>query len=173
MYSPMIRAIKSIFLGAGCMAFLMATAASAATLVKTHKAWSVFSHEASAQKICFAASQPKVTLPKGANRSAIFFYVSAWPSDGVKSEISVRLGYPIKPGSTVKVKIGSRSFNLFAKDDKAFVADATEELKLIEAMRSGNTMVIDAVSARGTRTTDRYSLSGVTAALATLETTCR
>ncbi len=148
------------------------SAASAATLVKTHKAWSVFSHGESSKKICFAASQPKVTLPKGANRSAVFFYVSAWPNDGVKSEISVRQGYPIKPGSTVSVTIGGKKFNLFAKDDKAFVADATEELKLIDAMKAGSVMSISGISKRGTKTTDRYSLSGITAALATLSATC-
>ena len=150
----------------------MASTASAVSLVKKHSAWSVYSHEASAQKICFAASKPKVTRPKGANRSAVFFYVSAWPNDGVKSEVSIRLGYPIKPGSTVQVKIGGKNFNLFAKDFNAFVADATEELKLIDAMRAGSTMTISGVSKRGTNTSDSYSLSGVTAALGTLAVAC-
>lgn len=146
--------------------------AQAANLVGTYRDWTVFKHEESAKQICFAASQPKQMLPRGANRDSVFFYVSAWPKDGVKSEVSIRLGYPIKPGSTVEVSVGNRKFDLFAKDDKAFVADPTDELKLIEAMRRGSSMKVAATSTRGTRTTDSYSLMGVSAALSGLATSC-
>lgn len=148
------------------------TAASAATLVKTYRDWSLFSHEQTDKKICFAATQPKDSTPEGADREGVFFYVSAWPKDGVKSEISVRLGYTIKKGSTVKVSVGSSSFDLFAKDDKAFVADPTEELKLIEAMKRGSSMKVEATSDSGSSTADTFSLMGISAALQGLSNTC-
>ncbi|MCH9808977.1 MAG: invasion associated locus B family protein [Alphaproteobacteria bacterium] len=150
-----------------------ASAVSAATLVKTYRDWSVFSHDKSNNKICFAATQPKDSTPAGSNRDGVFFYVSAWPNDGVKSEISVRLGYTIKQGSTVKVSVGSSGFDLFAKDDKAFVADPTQELKLIEAMKRGSTMKVEATSDQGSATSDTFSLLGVSAALKGLANTCK
>jgi invasion protein IalB len=157
---------------AGAFVAAIGTAASAATLVKTYRDWSLFSHEQSDKKICFAATQPKDSAPEGADREGVFFYISAWPKDGVKSEISVRLGYKIKQGSTVKVSVGSDSFDLFAKDDKAFVADPTEELKLIEAMKRGSSMKVDATSDSGSSTSDTYSLMGISAALRGLSDTC-
>jgi invasion protein IalB len=149
-----------------------ASAVSAATLVKTYRDWSLFSHEKSDNKICFAATQPKDSTPAGANREGVFFYVSAWPKDGVKSEVSVRLGYKIKQGSTVNIDIGGSGFDLFAKDDKAFVADPTEELKLIEAMKRGSTMKVEATSESGSSTSDTFSLLGISAALKGLADTC-
>ncbi len=165
------RATISTTIAAGLLA-AMTSGASSANLVKSFRDWSLFTHDAAGTKVCFAASQPKSTAPEGANRDSIFFYVSAWPKDGVKSEVSVRLGYPIKPGSTVSVQVGSDRYSLFAKDDKAFVADPTEELKLIEAMKRGSTMQVKGISTRGTNTSDRYSLSGVTAAIEALAQAC-
>ena len=62
--------------------------------------------------------------------------------------------------------------DLFAKDDKAFVADPTEELKLIEAMKRGSSMKVDATSDSGSSTSDTYSLMGISAALRGLSDTC-
>ena len=146
--------------------------AATAELVETFKDWSVFSYKQESKQICFAASQPKELLPRGAKRAPVFFYVSAWPNDGVKSEVSIRLGYPIKEKSPISVQIGSDAFTLYPKNDKAFVADATQELKLIESMKKGSFMNVKATSQRGTNTTDKYSLVGVTAALTKLGEAC-
>jgi invasion protein IalB len=171
MFLPASRWIASTAIAS---AFVLAatSAAPAANLVKTFRDWSLFSHTEAQSKICFAASQPKESTPANSKRDPAFFYVSAWPKDGVKSEVSVRLGYPIKKGSTVTVDIGGTSFDLFAKDDKAFVADPTQELKLIEAMKRGTIMKVEATSEQGTTTADSYSLMGISNALEGLATEC-
>lgn len=153
-------------------ALLAASSAHAAKLVEKSGNWSMFVHDAAQKKICFIASQPASSTPKDAKREQAFFYISAWPKDGVKSEVSVLLGYPIKKSSTVTVSIGTTSFKLFPQDDKAFVADPTEELKLIEAMKRGSTMEIAASAEGGFDTQDKYSLSGITAALKNLAGKC-
>ncbi|MEO1280399.1 MAG: invasion associated locus B family protein [Pseudomonadota bacterium] len=169
------RKSRMIFAAAGStlLLFSFSSVANAANLVKSYRDWSLFSHEEAQKKICFAASQPKESAPASAKRDAVFFYISAWPKDGVKSEISVRMGYPIKPGSTVNVVVGGTKFELFAKDDKAFVANPQDELKLIDAMKRGSLMKVAATSSQGTTTTDNYSLMGISAALSGLATTCR
>jgi len=151
---------------------LSSSAAHAANLVKTYRDWSLFKHQESSKKICFAASQPKEMAPANAKRDAVFFYVSAWPQDGVKSEVMVRMGYPVKSGSTVNVTIGGSTFELFAKDDKAFVANPQDELKLINAMKRGSLMKVVATSSQGTKTADNYSLMGISAALDGLSDAC-
>lgn len=134
--------------------------------------WIVHQNAGDGPKICFAATQPTAKEPAGANRAKIVLYVSAWPKEGVKSEVSVKLGYRIKPDSPISAVVGDSTFQLFAQDDRAFVADATEELKLIDAMKKGSKLVVKATSSRGTETTDTYSLAGLGQALQAVATAC-
>lgn len=153
--------------------FALTNAANAAKLIEKYGDWSLFVHDAAQKKICFAATQPAASTPKGEKRDAVFFYISAWPKDGVKTEISVLLGYKIKKGSDVTVNIGGTVFKLFPQEDKAFVADPTQELKLIEAMKRGNAMQVAATSDAGLATEDKFSLSGISNALKNLDAKCQ
>jgi len=165
-------AFASTFLTA--LMFVVAPAsAQGAKRVNSFGDWSLYTHDSGQTKTCFVSSQPKSSAPSGARRDSVFFYVTAWPQDGVKGEVSVKLGYPIKPDSDVTVQIGSSSFRLFAQEERAFVEDPTDELKLIDAIKRGSSMVVTAVSQRDTQTQDTYSLSGTTNALNALDTTCR
>lgn len=149
-----------------------AAMAQAANPIEKHGDWTMYAADAGGSRLCFVTAQPTDTKPDGAKRDAIHFYVSAWPKEGVKSEVSVKLGYPAKKGSAPTVSIGTQAFKLFIKDDKAFVADPTAELKLIEAMKKGGKVLVEAMSERGTATSDIYSLSGFDKALQALSTKC-
>ena len=83
-----------------------------------------------------------------------------------------KLGYPVKPDKDMTVTIGSDSFKMYGKGDRGFVLDPTEELKLIESMKKGSSAVVKAISAKGTGTTDTYSLAGLAQALDKMATTC-
>jgi invasion protein IalB len=134
--------------------------------------WLVHQNAGDGPKICFAASQPKTKEPAGANRSKIVLYVSAWPKDGVKAEFSAKLGYRMNPASPVSATVDDTAFTLFADEDRAYVADAAAEAKLIEAMKKGTKLVVQATSTRGTQTTDTYSLSGFEQALDAIASAC-
>lgn len=146
--------------------------AQGAVEMKKFGDWIVHQASGDGPKICFAATLPKSKEPASANRAKIVLYISSWPKDGVKSEISIKLGYPIKPNSPVAVTVDTDSFELFAQEDRAYVADATQELKMIEAMKKGSKLVVKATSARGTQTTDTYSLQGLGQALQAVATAC-
>ncbi len=153
---------------------LSPVAARAQTAVEAGKFsdWSLNLATEANQKLCFAATLPRTKEPPGANRGKALLYISAWPKDGIKSEVSVKLGYKIKPDSEITVAVGDDTFKLFANDERAFVADATDELKLLEAMKKGSKLTVKATSARGTATTDTYSLSGLGQALQALAQRC-
>ena len=91
----------------------------------------------------------------------------------MKSEISVKIGYTLRKNSDVTLAVGSSSFKLFVNGDRAYVSDATQELKLLEAMRKGSTMTVQGTSERGTTTTDTYSLAGISQALQAITTSCK
>ncbi len=147
--------------------------AQATTVEGTFGAWSVYENDAAGSKLCFVAATPSEKKPANVNRGPALLYVSAWPKDGIRSEVSVKLGYPVKADSTVTVTIGTDTFSLFPKDERAFVADTTQEQKLVDALKKGSKADVTATSARGTETTDTYTLSGLTQALTELGKQCK
>jgi invasion protein IalB len=142
-----------------------------ATLLQKSGDWTAFS-AAGGTKVCFAVTQPKDQKPKNVKRDPVYFYVSAWPGDQVTNEISVKMGYPFKPGATATLTIGTQKFELFTKDEGAFVEKTETEDDIVGALRKGSTMKIDAKSARGTPTSDTYSLNGVSGALDRIAKEC-
>ena len=153
---------------------LVAAEAKAQTvaLVDNQGTWSLYADTAVPKQVCFVASAPQAVEPIGANRGPIYFYISAWPKDGIKMEPSVKAGYPVKADKDMTVTIGTDTFKMFAKGDRGFVSDPTEELKLIESMKKGENAVVKGTSVKGTNTIDTYSLTGLSQALDKMATTC-
>jgi invasion protein IalB len=160
--------------GVVCVILGLTTAPAVAQEVKLlekYNDWSVYTADGDG-KVCFAVSQPKSSTPKNVRRGPIYFYISSYPKDKVTSEISVKMGYPFAPGGKVAVNIGSTKFELFTKDEGAFIEKTEDEAKLVDAMKAGSAMTVKGRSARGTNTTDNYSLSGATAALERIAKEC-
>jgi invasion protein IalB len=168
-----LKAVSAFLVMICAAAAALPAAAQTGKRVGTYSDWSSYVAEQPKGKICFAASQPKAQEPKNINRDAAYFYVTTWPREGVKAEVSVKIGYPFKKGSEVKVTIGSSEFKLFTQSDRAFIADAGEERKLVEAMKKGASMQVQGTSERGTTVTDTFSLSGVSLALQALSESCQ
>ena len=166
--------MKSVIITAALTLLVSAAAAQAQAtkVVKKFNDWVLYSHSGAPATICFISAQPRETKPAGAKKNRSYFYVSAWPSDGVKAEISVNMGDPLSQGTDVTVRIGSASYKLFSKGQKAYVSDPTDELKLINSMKAGSFMTVSAQMSDGTSISDTYSLIGVTAAVNSLSGGC-
>ena len=54
---------------------------------------------------------------------------------------------------------------MYTQNDGAWVKNAAEEAKLVDAMRKGADLVVKATTSRGTETTDTFSLKGLAQAL--------
>ena len=149
----MHRAVRA----ACAVAALVATPAWAqdVTLLEKFKDWSAYAATGS-PKVCFAVSKPTGSTPKNVKRGPIFFYISQWPADKVVNEISVKMGYPFKEGAKVTLTAGSEKFELFTKDEGAFVEKPDQEAKLVDALKKGGKMKVEGTSMRGTKTTDEY-----------------
>ena len=143
-----------------------------ARLLERIKDWTVFIYEGAEGRVCFAASGPTDMQPKTAKRTSVIFYVTTWQKDGIHKEVSVRQGYAMKANGAATVTVGGQNFTLTADDDKAYPKDPADERKLLAAMAAGGPMTVKATSAKGTQTTDQYSLDGVAAAVQKLEETC-
>ncbi len=141
-------------------------------ILKRYQDWTVYPVQGDDGKLCFAASTPKDSQPKGLNRGEVYFYITSWPKYKVSNEVSIKIGYPIKKSSAPTVTIGAKNFTLFEKGDKAYIHSSLER-DLLAAMRGGQKMVLKAQSEKGKATTDVYSLSGVTAALKAAAAACK
>lgn len=123
-------------------------------------------------KVCYALAEPKSRAPK-LNRDPGYFFVSTRPSENVHNEVSVVVGFTMKPEADATVDVGKESFPFYAKNDSAWIKNAAEEGKLIEAMRKGSDMNVKSTSTRGNVTTDHYSLSGISQALDRVAQECK
>jgi Invasion associated locus B (IalB) protein len=154
-------------------ALALSFAAGAQTrAVKKFGDWRVLSHDGGDARICFAMASPKTSEPPSAANGA-HFYVSAWPKEGVRSEVSVKTSVPLKAGAPASIAVDQNFFKLFSKGDRAFVIDATDELKLIEAMKKGSTVTVLAQSEQGVVSKDIYSLAGISQALQAVSSGCK
>ncbi len=112
-------------------------------------------------------------LPTGVNRDPAYLFISTRPADKVKEEVSVILGYPAKPDIDATAQVGAASFAMYTQKDGAWVKNAADEAKLVTALRGGAEAVIRAQSSRGTKTTDTYSLKGLSQALDRVAQECK
>jgi Invasion associated locus B (IalB) protein len=171
-----LQFLKLNFLALGLAALMSsatyALAADTVSKFETFSDWSLYADEKKPHLFCFVASEPKSSEPKDAKRNGPHLYISAWPKDGVKAEISFRLGFPVKSASEPVVQVGDASFKLFTAEDRIYVKDATQELKLVDAMKKGSNLTAAVTSERGTAITDTYSLSGLGAAMGKLQAEC-
>ncbi len=159
---------------AAALAILVVSATAAfpqaSNRVATFQDWSVYAYSGPSGRVCYAAAQPQTTAPAGVNRDPIYFMVANWPGRDATNEVSVIMGYPLEANSSVTVTIDTtENFTLFTRTtpypDTAWIDALDQEAELMVAMRRGITMVVRGRSARGTDTTDTYSLRGISAAL--------
>ena len=137
--------------------------------------WGAYKASPGGKKVCFALSKPTSgsTNPAGRKRDPSYAFVSTRPSEKVKNEVSVIVGYPQKASYDATASIGSANFVMYTQNDGAWVKNAAEEAQMIEAMRKGADMVIKSESALGTKTTDTYSLKGIAQALEKVAEECK
>ncbi|MDD9841522.1 MAG: invasion associated locus B family protein [Alphaproteobacteria bacterium] len=162
------------------VALVPTASAAQPKLLGTYKAWRVFENGESVTKTCYAITKPATTAPRNVRRGEIFMAITHRPGQGVRNEVSVRIGYPFSQKSKPFARIGQEDFQFFtgaqtssaASAPWAWMVNIAHHAPMVEAMKRGTTLTFKGTSARGTLTTDRYSLYGFTAAMAALDKAC-
>tara|TARA_Y100001970_G_C14143239_1_gene808380 strand:- start:994 stop:1521 length:528 start_codon:yes stop_codon:yes gene_type:complete len=167
-----------LFIGSFCNAFIFTNMANSQTspkIIGEYKSWIALKYKEKGKLVCFISSSPTKwsSKPKGVNRGDIYILVTHRPSFGTRDEVSVYVGYPFKKKSEVIASIDGKNFRLFTDEKTAWARDSKTDKKLVQAMRSGNQLIINGVSSRGTKTKDIYSLLGFTSAHNVINRTCK
>jgi hypothetical protein len=100
-------------------------------------------------------------------------FISSRPAEKVKDEVSIIMGYGLQPSKDATVEVGGSAFAMYAQNDGAWIKNAAEEPRLIDAMRKSPELTVKGVSSRGTSSSDTYSLKGLAQALDRVSQECR
>jgi hypothetical protein len=139
-----------------------------------YDAWEAYTYKAKDSRFCYIYSEPKKSeAGKKVKRDPIYFMVTHAPGKKVRGQISTIIGYPFKEQSTVKLAVDKQVFELYTNGDMAWADQAETESAIVKAMKTGGALTVTGTSSRGTRTTDTYSLSGVSAAMDKIDSTCK
>ena len=137
--------------------------------------WGAYTASPGGKKVCFAIAKPtsSETNPPNRPRNPPYMFISSRPADKVSNEVSVIIGYPFKPNTEATMEIGSASFVLYTQQDGAWIKNAADETHLLDSMRAGQSAVVKGMSAKGTRSTDTFSLRGLAQALDRSDQDCK
>lgn len=142
------------------MAFVSASYAASPVLIGTYGAWSAYTYTEQGNKICYMVSKPISDVGNYTSRGDIFAIITHRPSENAYNVFSYIAGYPYKKESVVNLSNDSDQFQLLTLDETAWTSDNETDERLAEAIKAGSRMTVKGTSARGTLTTDTYSLKG-------------
>jgi hypothetical protein len=145
------------------------------TLLGKYGEWGAYTAAPGGAKTCFVIATPTTSQTNPANRprDPAHFFISTRPSEKVKDEVSVIMGYTLKPSSEVTVAISPANFALYSQNDGAWIKNAADEARLVDALRKGSDAVVKGTSAKGTQTTDTFPLKGLAQALDRVGQECK
>jgi hypothetical protein len=138
------------------------------TLIGQFGPWGAYTATPNGKKVCFALAKPSSskTNPPNRPRDPAYAFVSTRPAEKVVNEVSVMIGYTLKPGSESTLEVGGASYAMYTQGDGIWIKNAAEEERMVDAMRKAADVTI-------TETTDVFSLKGLAQALDRLAQDCR
>jgi Invasion associated locus B (IalB) protein len=145
------------------------------TLIGQFGTWGAYSATPNGKLVCFALAKPSSskTNPPNRPRDPAYAFVSTRPGEKVVNEVSVMIGYQLKPGSESTVDVGGASYAMYTQGDGLWIKNAAEEDAMVQAMRRAADITVKGVSAKGTETIDTFSLKGLAQALDKIAQDCR
>jgi hypothetical protein len=145
------------------------------TLIGQFGTWGAYTAMPNGRKVCFALAKPSSskTNPPNRPRDPAYAFVSTRPAERVVNEVSIMIGYALKPGSESSLEVGGASYAMYTQGDGLWIKNAAEEEQMVSALRKSADATVKGISAKGTETTDVFSLKGLSQALDRLAQDCK
>ncbi|KJS38858.1 MAG: hypothetical protein VR74_04125 [Hyphomonas sp. BRH_c22] len=147
-------------------------AAAEPTAIGRFNDWSVFTDTAGGETVCYAATTATDKAPRSADHGEVWYYVTNWKSGRARNQPSLKVGFDLREDITAKASIGRSSWTLFSVGQEAF-ADDSDDRRIVDALKKGSELRIEAVSARNTQVAYHFSLKGSSAAIDKAAAICR
>ena len=145
------------------------------TLLGQFGDWGAYTASPGGKKVCFALAKPanSKTTPPNRPRDPAYMFISSRPAEKVRDEVSIIFGYGFKPNADASIEISGAAYAMYTQADGAWVKNAAEETRLVDAMRKGADLTVKGTSAKGTASTYVYSLRGLPEALNRVGQECK
>jgi hypothetical protein len=145
------------------------------TLIGQFGTWGAYTATPNGKRVCFALAKPSSskTNPPNRPRDPAYAFISTRPAEKVTNEVSVMIGYTLKPGSESTLEVGGATYAMYTQGDGLWIKNAAEEERMVDAMRKAADVTVKGVSAKGTETLDTFSMKGLAQALDKLAQDCR
>ncbi len=124
-----------------------ATAPAQPALLGQFGDWGAYTATAAAARSASRSPNPSSAETEPANRprDPAFLFISTRPAENVRNEVSIIIGYPFKPSSDATVEIGGAKFAMYTQaNDGAWIKNAAEEARMVDAMRKSGDLVVRA-----------------------------
>jgi hypothetical protein len=156
---------KTTMLATVMLAFSITPSVAQPVMVKKFNAWGVYSYGNTGKNTCYVLTVPQDMKPSSVDHGENFFLVA--PASGAAGDYGpqAKFGYDLDQDQNVIARVGEKTFRMISRGNTAWTLKESREGELVSAMRDGSTLVVEARSARGTKTRYAYSLAGLTAAL--------
>ena len=136
--------------------------------------WTAYYYNDRQGSVCYMVSRPKKDEGKYNKRGNIGVWVTHRPADKTYDVVNFEAGYKFKSGAPFVVKIGHNTVTSFFTDgEKAWTLNEETDKKMVALMKSGERMIVDGISFKGTKTKDTYSLKGFTGAYKAITAKCK
>ncbi len=157
------------------LALVMATGGAGAQSVQVlgdYRDWSAFSANDGGGMICFAMSKPKLVEPIPDGYTQAYVFITARTAQNIKNEFNLIAGYQFATDAVGVANVGNNKYNLFTKDDAAWLEDVSQTEAFARDLRAGTTLSIEGTSERGIKIVQTYSLLGATASSRSINSAC-
>ena len=123
------------------------------TLIGQFGTWGAYTATPNGKKVCFALAKPSSskTNPPNRPRDPAYAFVSTRPAEKVTNEVSVMIGYTLKPGSESTLEVGGASYAMYTQGDGLWIKNAAEEERMVDAMRKAADVVVKGDVGQGHR----------------------
>jgi hypothetical protein len=154
---------RFLFAAAGLFAALSAASASAQTVDNQYRDWTVFTHDG----MCYIGTAPK----SGEKDGKIYLLITQRKQN--VDEVSTSFGSAFKTESNVELNVDKNSFKLFTQDEVAWARDEATDKRIVDAMKKGSSATVKGTLANGKTSTQKFSLSGFSAAHKRMRDLCK
>lgn len=164
--------IRIVAIAALCSAIVIPAAQAAPIAMGRYDNWTVFTEEVGGEKLCYAATEATDKAPQSANHGDVWFFVSNWASGKARSQPSLKVGYDLRADLPARASVGRSGWTLYGVGGEAFAQDR-DDSQIVDALRRGSELHVEAVSSRNTQVSYHFSLSGSAAAIDKASSLCR
>ncbi len=165
--------LKLFFLLIFILSIILTSGYSFSKELAKYNDWSAYAEGEGKNLACMAISKPKKAEGNYKKRGDVFATVTHFPGQDKWNEFSIVAGYNYKADSNPNATIGDVKFQLFTSGSRAWSFSPSDDEKIIKSLKSSMKMRIVGTSARGTITTDTYSLMGFSKAYQKINEVCK